>query len=37
MRDRASDLRAIADGRLMLNVRNGVTVAPSIAKEMERC
>lgn len=39
MRDRASDLRAIADGRLMLNVRNGVTVSRSmlarIADEFE--
>lgn len=30
MRDRASDLRAIADGRLMLHVRNGVTVPRSM-------
>lgn len=30
MSDRASELRAIADGRLMLNVRNGVTVARSM-------
>lgn len=29
-RDRASELRAIADGRLMLNVRNGVTVSRSM-------
>lgn len=39
MRDWASELRAIADGRLMLNVRNGVTVARSmlarIADEFE--
>jgi hypothetical protein len=39
MIDRASELRAIADGRLMLNVRNGVTVARSmlarIADEFE--
>jgi len=39
MRDRASELRAIADGRLMLNVRNGVTVSRSmlarIADEFE--
>ncbi|MCO5144601.1 MAG: hypothetical protein M9895_00330 [Aquamicrobium sp.] len=38
-RDRASELRAIADGRLMLNVRNGVTVSRSmlamIADEFE--
>jgi multidrug resistance efflux pump len=37
--DRSADLRAIADGRLMLNVRNGVTVARSmlarIADEFE--
>lgn len=37
--DRASELRAIADGRLLLNVRNGVTVARSmlarIADEFE--
>ncbi len=25
--DRASELRAIADGRLLLHVRNGVTVS----------
>ena len=30
MRDWASELRAIADGRLMLNVRNGVTVSRSM-------
>lgn len=30
MIDRASELRAIADGRLMLNVRNGVTVSRSM-------
>ena len=31
--DRAAELRAIADGRLMLNVRNGVTVPrPMLAK-----
>lgn len=39
MRDRASELHAIADGRLMLNVRNGVTVSRSmlamIADEFE--
>ncbi len=29
-RDRASELRAIADGSLMLNVRNGVTVSRSM-------
>lgn len=29
-RDWASELRAIADGRLMLNVRNGVTVSRSM-------
>ncbi|MFC5385138.1 hypothetical protein ACFPLB_04060 [Aquamicrobium segne] len=29
-RDRASELRAIAEGRLMLNVRNGVTVSRSM-------
>jgi len=28
--DRASELRAIADGRLLLNVRNGVTVSCSM-------
>lgn len=28
--DRASELRAIADGRLLLNVRNGVTVSRSM-------
>ena len=37
--DRASDLRAIAEGRLMLNVRNGVTVSRSmlakVADEMD--
>lgn len=37
--DRAAELRAIADGRLMLNVRNGVTVSRSmlamIADEFE--
>jgi len=37
--DRATELRAIADGRLLLNVRNGVTVARSmlarIADEFE--
>ena len=37
--DRAAELRAIADGRLMLNVRNGVTVSRSmlakIADELE--
>lgn len=37
--DRAAELRAIADGRLMLNVRNGVTVPRSmlakIADEFE--
>lgn len=37
--DRASELRAIADGRLLLNVRNGVTVSRSmlamIADEFE--
>ena len=37
--DRASELRAIADGRLLLNVRNGVTVPRSmlakIADEFE--
>ncbi|MCO5157522.1 MAG: hypothetical protein M9945_12380 [Aquamicrobium sp.] len=39
MSDRASELRAIADGRLMLHVRNGVTVSRSmlarIADEFE--
>lgn len=39
MKDWASELRAIADGRLMLNVRNGVTVSRSmltmIADEFE--
>lgn len=30
MSDRASELRAIADGRLLLNVRNGVTVSRSM-------
>lgn len=39
MRDWASELRAIADGRLLLNVRNGVTVSRSmlakIADELE--
>lgn len=38
-RNRASELRAIADGRLLLNVRNGVTVSRSmlamIADEFE--
>jgi len=29
-RNRASELRAIAEGRLMLNVRNGVTVSRSM-------
>lgn len=37
--DRASELRAIADGRLLLNVRNGVTVSrlmlAKIADELE--
>ena len=37
--DRATELRAIADGRLLLNVRNGVTVSRSmlakIADELE--
>lgn len=37
--DRAAELRAIADGRLLLNVRNGVTVSRSmlamIADELE--
>lgn len=28
--DRAAELRAIADGRLMLHVRNGVTVSRSM-------